>query len=68
MPFKAYIEHNSDSNPDQRNCFLKTPSLQKLGVLRIKWWRDPDLNRGHTDFQSVALPTELSRHAEVLAL
>ena len=27
----------------------------------IHWWRDPELNRGHTDFQSVALPTELSR-------
>ena len=26
------------------------------------WWRDPELNWGHTDFQSVALPTELSRH------
>ncbi len=25
------------------------------------WWRDPDLNRGHIDFQSIALPTELSR-------
>ena len=24
-------------------------------------WRDPDLNRGHHDFQSCALPTELSR-------
>ena len=24
-------------------------------------WRDPESNRGHTDFQSVALPTELSR-------
>ncbi len=25
------------------------------------WCRDQDLNQGHTDFQSVALPTELSR-------
>ena len=24
-----------------------------------KWWLDPGSNRGHTDFQSVALPTEL---------
>ncbi len=29
--------------------------------LDLKWWRDPDLNRGHIDFQSIALPTELSR-------
>ena len=27
-----------------------------------KWWLDPGSNRGHTDFQSVALPTELSSH------
>ncbi len=27
------------------------------------WWRDPGSNWGHTDFQSVALPTELSRQS-----
>jgi len=27
-----------------------------------KWWQDPELNRGHKDFQSSALPTELSCH------
>ena len=27
-----------------------------------KWWRDPESNRGHKDFQSFALPTELSHH------
>lgn len=27
-----------------------------------EWCRDQDSNQGHTDFQSVALPTELSRH------
>ena len=26
------------------------------------WCRDPELNWGHVDFQSTALPTELSRH------
>ena len=26
------------------------------------WWPDPDLNWGHKDFQSSALPTELSGH------
>lgn len=25
-----------------------------------EWWLDPELNRGHMDFQSIALPTELS--------
>ena len=27
-----------------------------------KWCLDPGLNQGHADFQSAALPTELSRH------
>ncbi len=27
-----------------------------------KWWRDAESNCGHIDFQSTALPTELSRH------
>ena len=27
----------------------------------LKWWRLPELNWGHADFQSAALPTELSR-------
>lgn len=30
----------------------------------IKWWRGPESNRGHEDFQSTALPTELPRHVE----
>jgi hypothetical protein len=25
------------------------------------WWRDQESNQGHGDFQSPALPTELSR-------
>ena len=29
--------------------------------------RDPDLNWGHMDFQSIALPTELSRQKDRLA-
>ncbi len=33
-----------------------------MGLFRI-WWRDPGSNWGHTDFQSVALPTELSRRS-----
>src|ERR1700749_1961578 len=28
---------------------------------RVVKWRDPDSNRGHHDFQSCALPAELSR-------
>src|SRR5829696_8922648 len=30
-------------------------------TMRASEWRDPDSNRGHHDFQSCALPTELSR-------
>ena len=37
-----------------------------LRFFRI-WWRDPGSNWGHTDFQSVALPTELSRRCGVLS-
>ena len=33
-----------------------------FSAYQSEWWRDPDLNRGHIDFQSIALPTELSRH------
>ena len=29
----------------------------------FKWWYLQDSNRGHTDFQSDALPTELRHHA-----
>ena len=28
-----------------------------------KWWPDPESNWGHGDFQSPALPTELSCHS-----
>ena len=36
---------------------------EKKAITRRKtWWLDPGSNRGHTDFQSVALPTELSSH------
>ena len=31
----------------------------------MEWWRDPESNRGHKDFQSSALPTELSRLWEI---
>ena len=33
-----------------------------VNALKQKWWQDPGSNRGHGDFQSPALPTELSRH------
>src|SRR5665213_87875 len=33
-----------------------------------KWWQDPELNRGHKDFQSSALPTELSCQTKFMML
>ena len=33
-----------------------------MGIGRKKWWLNPDLNWGHADFQSAALPTELFSH------
>ena len=33
-----------------------------VSIKSIEWWPKPGLNRRHTDFQSVALPTELSGH------
>ena len=34
--------------------------LQRQRRMGMGWWQDPELNRGHKDFQSSALPTELS--------
>ena len=32
----------------------------------LEWWcLDPGSNQGHADFQSAALPTELSRHIKL---
>ncbi len=33
-----------------------------------KWWPHRDLNQGHTDFQSVALPTELCGRADKIPI
>ena len=44
----------SDTLRDGRGC---------VTYRKKEWWLDPGSNRGHTDFQSVALPTELSSHS-----
>ena len=54
-----------------RIFFTQKKSLMGSGIEILKsfkriWWRDPGSNWGHTDFQSVALPTELSRRWGVL--
>ena len=38
------------------------PALERVRVVCFKWYLQ-ESNQGHTDFQSVALPTELRYHA-----
>ena len=33
-----------------------------LRVLKVWWWPVSESNQGHSDFQSLALPTELTGH------
>src|SRR3954453_599380 len=40
---------------------LCSPTTKARDLQALRGWRDPDSNRGHHDFQSCALPTELSR-------
>ena len=46
--------------------WLTGPTSTAMSVYDITrgegWWRDTESNCGHEDFQSSALPTELSRH------
>ena len=37
----------------------------KLIMQESQWCREPELNRRHEDFQSSALPPELSRHTKL---
>jgi hypothetical protein len=39
------------------------PIFSSTEISTKKWWRITELNCGHKDFQSSALPTELIRHA-----
>ena len=46
--------------------FPKTKTKHKINtiiVLAMGWWRNPESNWGHKDFQSSALPTELFRRS-----
>ena len=45
-------------------AWLRPPQNPAISS-HFRRWRDPDSNRGHHDFQSCALPTELSRRAAV---
>ena len=41
--------------------FISVIIICSFNSNNLKWWQNPDLNRGHEDFQSSALPTELFR-------
>ena len=47
--------------PDRAPRHRHTRQRKSLQTQAFQRWRDPDSNRGHHDFQSCALPTELSR-------
>ena len=55
MPGVLAVEAASFSIKNQQALVLSMDS-------RFSECQDPDLNWGHGDFQSPALPTELSRH------
>jgi hypothetical protein len=50
--------------PKQGSASITQKEENPAGM-RDHGWRDPDSNRGHHDFQSCALPTELSRRGEL---
>ncbi len=47
-------------NSDQVSRYIKLGEFQNEGKI---WWPNLELNQGHADFQSAALPTELFGHA-----
>ncbi len=49
------------SRPHLTQGLLGSEALFPLKLLEDGKWRDPGSNRGHHDFQSCALPAELSR-------
>ena len=50
---------NWHTSPSNKKAPIGVLSISKSSYFR--WCQDPDLNWGHGDFQSPALPTELSR-------
>ena len=52
-------KQNKKENP------AKSIDLNGVNERRKKWWYHQESNRGHTDFQSDALPTELWHHVKI---
>lgn len=53
-PFRVLYGARPERSAPRVRCWRRGPAWEKR-------WRDPDSNWGHHDFQSCALPTELSR-------
>src|SRR5277367_6189807 len=49
------LRHYSRQTARRLYCHYKI-----IEFLFLKWWQEPESNRRHKDFQSSALPTELS--------
>ncbi len=64
--FYLFLGHSWDNEEEKIDENGRKQKIQQafqpVGFICKNWCRDQDLNQGHTDFQSVALPTELSRH------
>ncbi len=65
-PYKFQIKwwRGADSNcRTLRERIYSPPRLATSLPLQHGWWLGTESNRRHTDFQSVALPTELPSHS-----
>ena len=54
-------QYQLPENPNPSRVEMKKELQANAAPHTIQWCRDQDLNQGHSDFQSDALPTELSR-------
>ncbi len=53
------VSHQAEHIPNKNAFRAKKPERRSL---LLYWWLEAESNCRHTDFQSVALPTELSSH------
>ena len=60
-PCTEEMERKTGLEPATPTLARLCSTTELLPLLSKRWWRDPELNWGHADFQSAALPTELSR-------
>ncbi len=60
---KEMVEGDGFEPPNPKGADLQSAAFGQLRYPSIdKWWLGTESNRRHTDFQSVALPTELPSH------